>query len=168
MKSSTPIRARLVQTSQLRSAVCDGLGALAKDHRAHIAEELRPQFMDSLDIDANLRGAHAAEPRWDYLVGHKRHGIIALESHGAAEKEIQSVIAKRHAALIQLRSHLRPGTRIVAWFWARSSGSGFKDTGRATRQAAQAGITFIGKELSPKHLDVLAPQPAALKQKSAP
>lgn len=152
---TTPIRKALKSTSALKSKVEHGLGALGTD-TGFVDAGIRTRFGDSLDVDEHLREGNEAANRWDYLLGDKHlQQIIGLEPHGASDKEVSVVIAKRKAALVQLRPHFRDGASIAAWFWVQSSGGGFHDTGKARRRANAEGITFVGRRLMAKHLDAL-------------
>ena len=111
---------------------------------------------DSLETDENLRLGREGENRWDYLLGDGARGrLVGLEPHGASEKEMKVVVAKKAAALLRLRPHLREGQHVSAWFWVQSSGAGFLDTARARREANQNGIIFVGRKLMAKHLDAV-------------
>jgi hypothetical protein len=154
----TPIRNALEQSSTLHPKVTDGLGALDGGHRQFVDAAIRSRFLDSLEVDENLREGNEGANRWDYLIGDATlRLVVGLEPHGAKDSEISVLIAKRQAALTQLRPHFKPGQRVAAWFWVQSSGGGFKDTGIARRRANSAGIVFVGRVLMAKHLQPLVP-----------
>jgi len=154
---ATPIRSALRPDSTLRAKVASGLGAVAAGDRKHVDAALHPRIADSLETDTSLRTGRECENRWDYLLGDGTHKtVVGLEPHGASDKEIKVVVAKREAALRQLRPHLREGQHVAAWFWVQSSGSGFLGTTKARRIANQNGITFVGRRLMACHLDLLA------------
>lgn len=149
----TPVREILKPESTLLARVRSGLEALEKPHRRQISPELANQFGDSLDLDKALQGVHPEEPRWDYLLGYTvNQRVIAVETHSAKEDQISKVIAKRVAALRQLRPHLKQACRIEAWIWVASGVVDFADTEIARRRLDQAGISFVGKVLLLKHV----------------
>jgi len=154
-----PVRSLLVDTSALLPSVKNGLGAMKSEHvAAHILDELRPGFADSLDLDAALQPGREQQNRWDYLLGHTSSGeVIALEPHSAKDDEVRTIIAKRKAAREQLTGHLAASARIAKWFWVASGKVRFADTEKARRQLDQHGIEFIGTRLLAKHLADLAP-----------
>jgi hypothetical protein len=161
----TPIRTALLATSALQAKVCTGLVALKRSDKAYLDEPIRSRFVDSLEIDENLKTKETVSAnRWDYLLGDDMliiSLVVGLEPHGARDGEVSVLIRKRRAALDQLRLHLRDGQRVSAWFWVQSSGGGFTDTGKARRQADQNGITFVGRKLMASHLASLAPAKSA-------
>lgn len=154
---ATPIRKALLSNSALQRKVANGLGALDGSHRQYVDAAIRERIEDSLETDENLRAGMDRENRWDYLLGDGTHRtVVGLEPHGASDKEIKVVVAKREAALRQLRPHLRDGQNVAVWFWVQSSGAGFLDTAKARRIANQNGITFVGRKLMASDLDTLA------------
>lgn len=143
----------MVDTSPLLEMVHDGLGALSKAHRGLLADELKSDFADSLDLDAALEAKHPQENRWDYLVGHgPTKNVIAIESHTATDKQVSVVIEKRSAARRQLRDHLRDGAQPSAWIWVTEGKGGFAQSERTTRLLDQAGITFASRKVLSKHI----------------
>ncbi len=149
----TPVRGALRPESRLLPLVQDGLDGLESSHKAFIATDIRAQFADSLNLDEAMRPGHEQENRWDYLLGHgPTSKVIGLEPHTARLDEISTVIAKKKAAMVQISPHLRAGVRVHAWFWVASGRVLFADTEGARLRLDQAGITFAGKQLLPKHL----------------
>ena len=144
----------LRSNSPLHGGILDGLKALKSAHvRDHLDEAIRPAFADSLDLDAALLRGNEQQHRWDYLMGHMPSGeVIAMEPHSANSKGVKAVIAKREAARLHLRAHLKPGARISAWLWIASGKVDFAHTEKAIRLLDQNGITFVGKQVLPKHL----------------
>lgn len=142
----TPIRSALKPTSALQNSVKDGLGALLNKHYNCVEKFLRSKFTDSLDIDEGLKSGREQENRWDYLLGHKDSGqIIAVEPHSANSGEVDTVIKKRQAALLQLKDHLRDGRHISKWIWVASGNVQLYPLGKLMLQLDQNGITFAGK-----------------------
>ncbi len=159
--ASTPVRAALDEKSALHSNVRDGLGAVAKEHHGKLHQDVRAHFGDSLDLDEAIRPGHDQEHRWDYLLGHTpSNKIVAVEPHSAESHEVKVVIAKRKAALEQLRPHLRNGARVAAWIWVASGRNQFTDTEKARRLLDQSGIEFVCPTVLAKHLPAAAPPPA--------
>lgn len=147
------MRAALRPTSRLHGRVEDGLGALKRQDRPHLAGDVRALFADSLDIDAAFQRGNEGANRWDYLLGHAASSaLIALEPHSAKEDQISRVIAKKRAAKEQLAPHLKPGARVSRWLWVASGPVAFADTERARVRLDQNGIQFIGRTLLAKHL----------------
>ena len=62
------------------------------------------------------------------------------------------MIAKRAAALEQLRPHLKPGTRITEWLWVATGAVQFAETEKARRRLDQNGVRFVGGTVLEKHL----------------
>lgn len=157
-KAATPVRNALQGNSALLTLVADGLAALANSHRGLIAEQIRASFIDSLEIDENLRKGRDQEYRWDYLLGHAAMScVVGLEPHSAKDDQIHRVIRKKQKALEQLRPHLRDGAKVAEWFWVASSGKNrFADTEKTRRQLDQNGIKFVCPQLAAKHMDELA------------
>jgi hypothetical protein len=150
----------LLGTSVLHGGIHDGLGALEKAHKRLIDEELRPSFVDSLDIDEGMRAGREQENRWDYLLGHgETSSVVGLEPHSAYTGEVSTVIEKKRAARGQLLAHMKPGSRIAAWFWVASGKVDFAPHEKTIRRLDQEGITFVGEALRAKHL----PKPPASK-----
>lgn len=152
----TPIRKALRPQSLLRDKVANGLGALDRGDHQYVDVDIRERIEDSLEIDENLREGRERENRWDYLLGDGTcETIVGLEPHGASDREVKVVVAKRAAVLRQISPHLKDGHRVAAWFWVQSSGRGFLNTTKARRIANQNGITFVGRKLMAGHLDML-------------
>lgn len=152
-RGKTPVRAALRSNSQLLPQVADGIAALRKEHRALLEGGIRPDLLDSLDLDAGLLASHPQENRWDYLLGHGPSAeVVAIESHTASDGEVAVLIAKRDAARRQLRSHLREGAGPTAWIWVTEGRVGFAQTEKAILRLDQAGITFAGRKVLAKHL----------------
>jgi hypothetical protein len=102
-----------------------------------------------------MRAGHHQENRWDYLIGHAPSTlVVGLEPHSAKRDQISTVIAKRKAAVDQLRSHLKSDARIAAWLWVASGKVHFVDTEKARRRLDQNGIRFVGTKVLRKHLPV--------------
>ncbi len=155
-RANTPVRSALRKEPPLQASVRDGVAALLPVDRARIDERLRAEFADSLDLDAATREGREQEHRWDYLLGHgPTASVVALEPHGAIEKEVQVIIEKRRASRDRLRSELKEGQFVKAWFWVASGSVGFPDTDRTRRRLDQEGITFVGRNLLPRHIDKL-------------
>lgn len=156
---TTPIRRALDAKSPLRAHVKDGLRALKKEHVAFVDDKLRRSFSDSLDIDETLREGRERENRWDYLLGHDATAqIFGLEPHTANNHEVTTVIKKRERALEQLRGHLKPDTRVTAWFWVAAGKVDFLPMSKAMRRLASNGIQFVDKMLLQNHLPAAPPQ----------
>lgn len=158
---TTPVRAALKEDSSLLPRVADGLGAVEKVHKALIEEGIRSHFDDSLESDEGLREGRESEHRWDYLLGHApSSSVVGLESHSAYTTEVSVVIKKRAAALEQLRAHLRPGKRVVEWYWVASGRVDFVPHEKQVNLLAQHGVRFVGKQLRAKDLPLAAAAPA--------
>lgn len=152
-KPITPVRAALVEGSALEPRVADGLRAVKRAHKILIESGRARHFADSLDLDAATAALFPNDHRWDYLLGHGPSGtVVGLEPHSAKDDEITTVINKRARSMEALRSRLRPGVRVVEWFWVASGSVDFADTERARLRLDQNGIKFIGKGLGPRHL----------------
>lgn len=152
-KGATPIRSVLRAESTLCKSVADGLDAMDGSHRDYIEQEIRTSFADSLEIDENLKEGHDQENRWDYLLGYAAGAcVVGLEPHSAKSGEITTVIRKRKAALVQLRPHLKDGSKVAEWFWVASGKNQFLDTEKTRRLLDQHGIRFVCPTLAAKHL----------------
>jgi hypothetical protein len=150
----TPVRSALIVKSSLLPKVLDGLGAVKKAHsRTHFDDEIRPDFADSLALDAALEKGHEQENRWDYLVGHETSSkVVGVEPHSAKGDQISTVIAKRKAAIVQLRTHLANGAYVASWLWVASGRVFFADTEKARIRLDQNGIKFVGRKILKRHL----------------
>ncbi len=152
-RRSSPLRAALRPDTSLVGHVRDGLGALRSGDHACIDSSLRQRFSDSLDLDDALRAGHEQENRWDYLLGYAPSAVVVgLEAHSAKTDEVSTVIAKRAAAMRQLRSHLKPGARVWAWFWVASGRVQIAPLEKARLRLAQSGIAFVGRSLRRRDL----------------
>lgn len=152
-RQTTPLRRSLSKGSALLALVEDGIAALKRADRARLANEIRPEFGDSLDLDAAMLEGHEQEHRWDYLLGHTPSKcVIGIEPHSAATNEITTVIKKKEAAVRQLAAHLGPGKRVARWIWVASGKNHFADTEKARLRLYQAGIDFAGPTVMEKHL----------------
>lgn len=165
--AKTPLRAALMAKSSLHPSVQDGLGAVLNAHRNYFEKSTRTSFADSIDFDAAMKEGHEQENRWDYLLGHISSGrIVAIEPHSAKQDELSTVIAKRKAANIHLRDHVKEGVRVAKWLWVASGKVQFADTEKARRLLDQNGIEFVGGKVLEKHLPPPAVQRApAIKSK---
>jgi hypothetical protein len=149
----TPVRGALRQDSILLPNVKDGLGDVKAAHRQLIDGSIRTTFVDSLEIDDNLKPGRDQENRWDYLLGHGPSGsLVALEPHSAKDDQVSTVIRKREAALKQLGPHLRDGARIEKWLWVASGAVYFARTEKVSIRLIQSGIEFVGKMVTKKHI----------------
>ncbi len=158
-KIATPIRSALRANSALRDSVADGLNAMDGSHRRYIAEEVRTSFVDSLEIDENLKEGRDQENRWDYLLGYAAGAcVVGLEPHSANTGEVTTVIRKRKAALEQLRPHLKAGAKVAEWFWVASGKNRFLDTEKARQLLDQNGIRFVCPALAARDLAKLENQ----------
>lgn len=114
-RGPAPVRAALESSSSLVQHVQNGLGALDRSHRHLIAKDVGSEIGDSLDLDAALQPNFPNDHRWDYLLGHSGK-VVGLEPHSAKEDQISTVIDKRKAARDHLKTHLKPGAQVHAWF----------------------------------------------------
>lgn len=155
----TPIRGALKSESDILNQVRDGIGALIAKDQNLLDQGIRPEFSDSLALDEAMRPGRENENRWDYLLGHElSKAVVGVEPHSAKSGDISTVIAKRRAAIDQLRSHLKDGKFVQAWLWVASGKVHFVDTEKARLQLDQAGVMFVGTRVLPKHLDKVLPK----------
>lgn len=147
---------RALKGSYLAASVRGGIQALPGEKRRHLAEAIRPDFADSLDLDTASKSRHPTDPRWDYLLGHAASfQIVAVETHPADTSQVASVILKRTATLGHLRDQLTGGDTVAAWYWAASGRVDFVPHERTILRLAQSGIEFVGGRLEAKHLTKL-------------
>jgi hypothetical protein len=150
------VRSALKPGSRLQGNVRDGLAALSSDHKSCIEVSLRPDFSDSLDLDAAMRADYPSANRWDYLLGDQpSRTVIGLEPHSARQDEISTVIKKRKEANDQLRPHLKTSALVVEWFWVASGRVHFANTEKTKLQLDENGIRFVGTMLCRTHLSKL-------------
>ncbi len=160
-KKSTPVREAIKDHSAILQFVQDGIGAVKRIHRRYLADDIRPKFGDSLDLDAALQQDHPEENRWDYLLGHTASTqVVGVEPHSAKQDEITTIINKRRAAKQHLAAHLKPGARVSKWIWVASGKVHFADTEKARRRLDQDGIEFAGAQVLAKHLPAATPTKA--------
>jgi hypothetical protein len=150
--SLTPVREALIEGSELGDHVQDGLGAIKDRDKKYIEASIRMKFADSLNTDEAFRPGRDQEPRWDYLLGHENGKLIAVEPHSAKTDEINTVINKRRAALLQLQGHLKEDKPISKWLWVASGRVAFPKDSQFQRRLSQYGITFVGGCVMAKHL----------------
>jgi hypothetical protein len=149
-------------TSPLRGLVRQGIQALSDT--AVIAHDARGQFSQSIDLDASLAASHPSENRWDYLLGHQPSRLlVGIESHSAKQSEVSVVIAKREAAIRQVRPHMHPHASVAEWYWVSSGRVDFLNHEREVLKLMQNGITFVGRAVQTRHL----PPRAARHRKSS-
>jgi hypothetical protein len=148
-----PIHSSLRPNSALAGHVRAGLGALQSSDKEFIEPDIRADFSESIDIDRAFQASHSDDNRWDYLLGHEAQGVVvAFEPHtGASTRAVGEVIAKKAAAVGQLRGHLKPNAKVVSWYWAASKAE-FVPFDKQLLRLQQAGIRFVGKKLLRKHL----------------
>jgi len=148
---------RALKDSYLAKAIQDGLQAVPGDKRRHIAETIRPEFLDSLDLDKATRERHPTDARWDYLLGHASSSkVVAIETHPAETSHVSQVIEKRTASLGHLRDQLTEGHRVAAWYWVASARVDFVPHEKTMIRLGQNGIQFVGGRLEAKHLASLS------------
>jgi hypothetical protein len=150
--SRTPVRDALIDSSDLAEHVQDGLGAVKDRDKSFIEVSIRAKFTDSLDTDAAFRAGRDQDPRWDYLLGHENRQLIAIEPHSAKTDEINAVINKKRAVLLQLQGHLKENKSISRWLWVASGRVAFPKDSQFQRRLSQHGITFVGSCVMEKHL----------------
>jgi hypothetical protein len=144
---------RALRGSYLAPAVQGGLKAVPDDQRRHIAEAIRPDFLDSLDLDEASRPHLPNDARWDYLLGHAPSAqVVAVETHSAETSQVSRVIQKRAASLGHLRDHLASGHHVAAWYWAASGRVDFVPHEKTVLRLKEHGIEFVGGRLDAKHL----------------
>ena len=148
----TPVREALVAQSTLAVNIHDGLGAVKDKDKPFIDASIRAQFADSLDTDESFRTEHYQEPRWDYLLGHERGWIVAVEPHSAKTDEVDAVVNKKKALQRQLHGHLRDGKIVSTWLWVASGTVYFPRGSKHEFKLSQAGIKFVGRRVMAKHL----------------
>lgn len=101
---------RALKGSYLAAAIQEGTQAIPGDNRKHIEESVRPEFVDSLNLDEATRERHPNDARWDYLLGHALSSrVVALETHSAETSQVSKVIQKRTASLLHLQDQLATG-----------------------------------------------------------
>jgi len=138
--------------STLQAVVHDGIDAL-EGNRDILQEDIRPAFGDSLNLDAAVMSDYPSDQRWDYLLGHtSSRKLIGVECHSGHTSEVSVLIAKKKAALEQLRPHLRDGQSVDHWLWVASGRVDILDLGKARQRLDQHGITFVGRRVLAKHL----------------
>lgn len=148
----TPVREALVARSVLSVHVQDGLGAVKDKDRPCIDASIRTQFADSVDTDEAFRVGRDQEPRWDYLLGHERGRLVAVEPHSAKTDEVDAVVNKKKALQQQLYCHLRDGKTIATWLWVASGTVYFPRGSKHEIKLSQAGIKFVGRRVMAKRI----------------
>lgn len=158
MRGSSGRRARdgsgllgaLDPNSSMRARVQPGLQALASRDRQAIDATPPDLVRDSLDLDLALAAEYPNEARWDYLIGiaAPERNPIAIEIHPATEGEVDRIIEKKRSAQPHLRTHLRGGARIRAWYWVASGKVALPPTGSGARRLAAAGVRLAGRTLA--------------------
>lgn len=152
----TPLRSMLRSSSPLHSRVHSGLAALKSGDRNYLAEEIRQQFADSMDLDAAMVSEYPQENRWDYLLGDSESGkVIAVEPHSARTDQISVVISKRRAARVHLREHVIEQREVARWIWVASGNVDFSRMDRAMQRLMLEGIRFVGRQVRRKDLEEL-------------
>jgi hypothetical protein len=152
---------RALEASYLAAEIRPGLQAVPNEPRRHIADSIRRDFADSLDLDAASRIRHPGDARWDYLLGHAPSSqVIGVETHSAETSQVTRVIQKRAASLVHLRDQLRAGHRVAAWYWAASGPVDFVPHEKTVIRLDENGIRFVGGRLEAKHLAGLSRQSA--------
>ena len=160
---------RALRGSYLGAAIRDGIQAIPNDKRRHVAEAVRVEFMDSLDLDEATRERHPNDARWDYLLGHSASScVVALEAHSAETSQVSRVIQKRAASLLHLRGQLGPGCRVAEWYWAASGRVDFVPHEKTVFRLSENGIRFVGGRLEAKHLAGLSGQSVAPSKRRKP
>lgn len=135
----------LRKESPLRPHVLQGTEAIARKHRALIAEDQRKRIGDSIDLDSATKQGREQEHRWDYLASvSDASRLVGIEPHSASDGEIRVVIEKKKNAVALLRSELQPGSSISHWHWVAEKVR-FSRNERATRALSQSGIKFHGR-----------------------
>jgi hypothetical protein len=147
----TAVHSHFRSDSRLRSRVRPGLQALSSEDVKRIEASIREECSDSLDLDSGLRPDHPEDPRWDYLVGHRRR-VIAIEVHSALDSQVASIVGKKEHAKRQLLAHSRVGSSIASWLWIGSGSTQFTRREIAFRILAKHGIAFVGRTPGRKHL----------------
>jgi hypothetical protein len=151
---------RALKGSYLVAAIHPGIRAIPSAKREHIAESLRAEFRDSLDLDGATRARHPTDARWDYLLGHAGSSqVVALEAHSAETSQVSLVIEKRAASRRHLEGQLQPGESIAAWYWVASGRVDFAPHERTLNRLDKNGIQFVGGRLEAKHLAKLSNKP---------
>ena len=159
---------RALTGSYLAGAIRGGIQALPSDKRKHIAESVRSDFLDSLDLDEASRPRHPTDARWDYLLGHEPSSqVVAVETHSAETSQVSRVIQKRTASLGHLRGQFRAGHHVAAWYWAASGRVDFVPFEKAMFRLNEHGIEFVGGRLEAKHLAKLSRRSTAPPQQRA-
>ncbi len=107
-----------------------------------------------MNLDDALKLQYPSEPRWDYLLGSRQSGsITAAEMHSAKTDQVTRVIAKKRAAIVQIRTEFAPGVRVNRWIWVAGGRVRFARTEKTRLQLDQAGIEFVGRVVERRHLD---------------
>ena len=144
---------RALKGSYLAASIQGGIQAVPNDKRKHISEAVRPDFLDSLDLDEASKSRHPTDARWDYLLGHAASSqVVAIETHSAETSQVSRVIQKRTASLGHLQGQLGAGHNVAAWYWAASGRIDFVPHEKAVLRLSQNGIQFVGGRLEAKHL----------------
>ena len=131
------------------------MGAIKGKDRELLAEELRQQVGDSLDLDGAMQAESPNAHRWDYLLSLPDSSkIIGVEPHPATDSEVGLVIDKKGWAVGCLKQHFQSSYRVGAWYWVSSGKIGLSKTDRAgaawirTASSSSAGNCSLGIELS--------------------
>lgn len=142
------LRVLLRQESTLRDWVQPGIQALSRADRRRIELARANVVVDSIGLDAALKGEHPSTARWDYWIGVRSSTgpLVAVEVHPANEGEVKGVIAKKHWALDVANKHL-PNKSVAAWYWIASGKTSITTNSRESRQLADAGIELVGSRL---------------------
>jgi hypothetical protein len=152
---------RALKGSYLAAAIRGGTQAISGDKRKHIEESVRPEFVDSLNLDEATRERHPNDARWDYLLGHAACSrVVALETHSAETSQVSKVIQKRTASLRHLQDQLAPGHQVAEWYWVASGRVDFVPHEKTMLRLSENGIRFVGGRLEARHLAGLSKQTA--------
>jgi hypothetical protein len=139
------------QTSDLRAAWQEGLGALRRVDRNRVDAEDTRGIRGSVDVEQCLEPKYRGERQWDYAVGVRPRDLTEeviywIEVHPANDKEVKVVLEK----LAFLQKWLRENGKTLdgmrrAFIWVSSGKTSFTLTAPQQKQFALRGLQHTGR-----------------------
>ena len=139
------------QTPEVKDAFRNGLQALRRRDKSHIAALDTRRITGSVDVDAAVNDLYQNDPRWDYAVGHRlanrdEEVVYWIEIHPANDRAVDEVLAKLEWLKRWLKDRAPKLNEMQREFiWVSSGATSFTLTSPQQKSFSLLGINHIGR-----------------------
>jgi hypothetical protein len=139
------------QTPEIKDAFRNGLQALRRRDKRHVAPQDPQRLTGSVDVDAAVNDLYQNDPRWDYAVGQRHTNldeemVYWIEIHPANDRAVDDVLAKLEWLKMWLEDKAPKLNAMRREFiWVSSGTTSFTLTSPQQKRFALLGLQHKGR-----------------------